>query len=344
MIELGTTDVKLGFGCAPLLGRVGLKASLRALGAAFDSGITFYDTARSYGYGRGEELLGSFLRGKRSQVLVSTKFGIEPSKQSAWKNLAKPAVRAALKLAPSLRRLTRATVEAQFQKLRFTPADLDRSLTESLRNLQTDYVDILFMHEAPDYVLEDEDLLEAAHQAIKAGKVRLVGISSTAKVVRHALEIRHPVIGAMQFPCNVFDFSITQHTALGKGILLAANHPFGGVTGAPYTRSLLQRIARSPRSPGEIREKLGAVDDVVLADALLGLITRSTGINVVIPSMIKPEHLRTNLQALKTPRFSDADITWLRQHLREQEPSADAASLRTLDRMQHTGSTTISRR
>jgi aryl-alcohol dehydrogenase-like predicted oxidoreductase len=41
----------LGFGCAPLMGRVGHRDSLRAPAAAMHAGITFFDTARSYGYG-----------------------------------------------------------------------------------------------------------------------------------------------------------------------------------------------------------------------------------------------------------------------------------------------------
>jgi aryl-alcohol dehydrogenase-like predicted oxidoreductase len=55
----------LGFGCSAVLGRAGRRASLAALGAAYEAGITFYDTARSYGYGESEALLGEFLRGRQ---------------------------------------------------------------------------------------------------------------------------------------------------------------------------------------------------------------------------------------------------------------------------------------
>ena len=53
----------LGFGCAALMGRVGRRDSLAALAAAQDAGINFFDTARSYGYGESEALLGQFLTG-----------------------------------------------------------------------------------------------------------------------------------------------------------------------------------------------------------------------------------------------------------------------------------------
>ena len=66
----------LGFGCAALMGRASRGESLKALGTALDAGITFFDTARSYGYGASEGLLGQFLQGRRDKVILCTKFGI----------------------------------------------------------------------------------------------------------------------------------------------------------------------------------------------------------------------------------------------------------------------------
>lgn len=71
----------LGFGCSAMGGRVSTRQSLVALGAAYDAGITLYDTARSYGYGQAETILGNFLRGRRDTVVISTKFGILPGGQ-----------------------------------------------------------------------------------------------------------------------------------------------------------------------------------------------------------------------------------------------------------------------
>ena len=78
----------LGFGCGSVLGRVGHSASLRAMNIAWDQGITLFDTARNYGFGGAEALLGEFLRGKRAQAIVATKFGINPQKQNALKRAA----------------------------------------------------------------------------------------------------------------------------------------------------------------------------------------------------------------------------------------------------------------
>src|SRR6202789_2700171 len=94
----------LGFGCSAVLGRVGRKASLAALAAAYDAGITFYDTARSYGYGESEALLGEFLRSRRDSVVLSTKFGIVPIQVGLFKKTLKPLARKLLQLAPVARK------------------------------------------------------------------------------------------------------------------------------------------------------------------------------------------------------------------------------------------------
>ena len=72
----GSNCSALGFGCGAVMGRVGKPASLLAMEEAFSQGINLFDTARSYGMGQAEAVLGEFLRGKRSQAIVSTKFGI----------------------------------------------------------------------------------------------------------------------------------------------------------------------------------------------------------------------------------------------------------------------------
>src|SRR5580658_10577636 len=90
-----TRTSALGFGCGSVMGRVGRGASLRAMNAAWEAGITLFDTARSYGFGEAEAVLGEFLRGKREQAVVATKFGIAPRKLSPLKRVAVPIVRAA---------------------------------------------------------------------------------------------------------------------------------------------------------------------------------------------------------------------------------------------------------
>lgn len=322
--DTGLTSSVLGFGCAPMLGRAGRRESLRALGAACDAGITFYDTARAYGYGQGEALLGEFLRGRRQQVIVATKFGILPAPQSALKTLAKPLVRSALAIAPGLRGAVRRRTANELTAGAFTIEALEKSLHESLCSLRTDYVDLLLMHAAPASVLQQEDLLLALQNLVSQGKVRVAGISAEPDVVGIALRQKPRPLRAVQFPCNIFDFSAMEvlGSAGPAGWAAVANHPFGGVTRVQQSRAALSRIARSPDTPAPLREKLGEVDDTVLADVVLNLILQSTGIHVVVPAMIRPVHLRTNVSVIDRSRFTADEIAWLRGQLQKAVSAA----------------------
>src|ERR1700679_1732239 len=109
----GMRSTVLGFGCSAVMGRGGRKASLAALSAAYDAGITFFDTARSYGYGESEALLGEFLQGRRDSVLISTKFGILPTPTTPLKQSLKPLARTLLRLAPLTRKALQQQLAAQ---------------------------------------------------------------------------------------------------------------------------------------------------------------------------------------------------------------------------------------
>jgi aryl-alcohol dehydrogenase-like predicted oxidoreductase len=308
----------LGFGCSAVLGRVGRKASLAALAAAYDAGITFFDTARSYGYGESEALLGEFLHSRRDSVMISTKFGILPARTSLLKKALKPLARKLLQLAPGARKAMQKQIAAQFSAGHFSVAALHESLETSLRKLRTDYVDLLFMHEAPVSVLQQEDLLAALDQLVAEGKVRRFGISSHPPVIEAALAANLRGLRSVQFPCNLFDLSLARKLAAGGNDVVAiANHPFGGAQRIAESKALLTSLALDRRTPAALREKLRSVDDAVLADIVLNAITRDTGVQVVVPSMLRLDHLRANVAAIEHSRFSSEELHWLRDAMGE---------------------------
>ena len=200
-IELANSGLRspqLGFGCSALLGRSGRSDSLRALAAAWDEGIRFFDTARSYGYGESEALLGEFLDGRRDQAVIATKFGILAARESGWKRVAKTVARKVLAAAPSARSVLQKGAASQFNQNQFTIPVLHQSIEESLRKLHTDCVDILFLHGAPASVLEQDDLLEAMGRLVEAGKVKLAGLAAEPDVVELAIHRQTPPLRAMQ--------------------------------------------------------------------------------------------------------------------------------------------------
>lgn len=120
------------------------RTSLAALARAFDRGITFFDTSAAYGNGHSEELIGKALGGVRDKVVLATKAGYE-----AWDR------------PPD-----------------FSAAAIVASTERSLGRLQTDYVDLLLLHNAPLDVLLASDVREALARLVASGKVRAWGASS----------------------------------------------------------------------------------------------------------------------------------------------------------------------
>ena len=311
--DLAAGSAVLGFGCSAMMGRVGRKASLAALGAAYDEGVMFYDTARSYGYGESEALLGEFLRGRRDQVLVSTKFGILPSAHHPAKRALKPVARALLRWVPGARKSLQGSLANMSSGGHFSLAALQKSLDESLQALRTDYVDFLFLHEPPASALQQEDLFDALRQLKREGKVRRFGMASHPDMIDRAMEAPVPCLESVQFPCNVFDLGAAERCLkAGSPVVAIANHPFGGASGIATGKALLASFASAPSTPRLLREKLLPLDDALLADVLLNAITRDTRVGVVVPSMLRLDHLRANVAAMKNSRFGAEEIRWLR--------------------------------
>ncbi len=321
-IQLAKTNLhcpQLGFGCASMMGRSGRTQSLRALGAAWDGGIRFFDTARSYGYGESELLLGQFLRGRRDQAIVATKFGILASPQPAWKKIARAAARGVLKAAPFTHRALQQRAASQFTHHQFSIPVLQKSIEQSLRALAMDHIDILFLHAAPATVLQQDDLLDAMQRLVDAGKVGFAGLSGDPETVQLALQQRTPHLHAMQFPCNVFDVSAAANFARftdGSSVLVA-NHPYGGAARIRLCRQIIADLSSRHGLDASLREKIQSLDNDIMADIVLNVILRNTGIHVVIPAMMNPKHIHANIRAVTASRFTSAEIHSIRSALAE---------------------------
>jgi aryl-alcohol dehydrogenase-like predicted oxidoreductase len=123
------------------------KESIRTIHAALDHGINMIDTAPVYGYGRSEEIVGEALRqrGRRDSVILATKVGID------WTN---------------------GKVERNSSRQRIL-----RELEDSLRRLQTDYVDVYQVH-WPDPLVPVEETAATLRELYEQGKIRAIGVSN----------------------------------------------------------------------------------------------------------------------------------------------------------------------
>src|ERR1051325_1954253 len=99
----GVRTPVIGFGCSALTGTSRGTAN-RILEAAFEAGVRHFDTARYYGYGEGEGILGRFLKSRRSEVTITTKFGIEPPRRTTAVNAGLYVGRRVVRLFPFVRR------------------------------------------------------------------------------------------------------------------------------------------------------------------------------------------------------------------------------------------------
>jgi len=300
-------------------GRTSKKDSLVALAAAYDAGINFYDTARSYGYGQSEGLLGEFFRGRRDSVVLCTKFGILPAQQGGWKQKLKPLARGVVRVFPGLRSAVRKQAGDQFVAGQFSVENLRDSFETSLRELKTDYVDMLLLHAAPMSVLAQDDLLEAMGRLVESGKARMAGISGDSDVIERYFEQRPAMLTTAQFALNASNMSLTEATGRNGDLLLVANHPYGGPAGAAGAKTLVAELQQLSGLSSQLKEKLDPADPQVMPELLLNCILQGTGVSAVIPAMMQLRHIQSNIRAIESCRFSADELVTLRGLLRARE-------------------------
>ena len=164
---LGRTELRVSRICFGTLWTGGFDEA-QAIGAihrALEMGVTFFDTAEGYGGGKNEEVLGRALLGRRHEVVIATKGGLDfgqfgdryPRSTEVHTNMAG-------KLAPGRFRNSH-------------PAYIAASIDASLKRLQTDYVDLYQIH-YPNITVPFADTLGALLKAQEAGKIRYVGVSN----------------------------------------------------------------------------------------------------------------------------------------------------------------------
>ena len=197
-----STTARIGFGTGGLL-RIGSERGRReTLAAALSSGITHFDTAPIYGFGESERTLGRFLRGRRSEVTVTTKFGLRPSALAARLAPLQRLARKAVRLLPALRSAAVRGSGALYAAPQFDAAEVRASLESSLRALRTDYVDFYLAHQANARALPGPDLIGLLGQLQQAGKVRAWGVATEFDWLAPVLEQRPELGRVVQFDCD----------------------------------------------------------------------------------------------------------------------------------------------
>jgi hypothetical protein len=279
------TTTRLGLGCAGLLRLASRKQRQELLATTFQAGIRHFDVARMYGLGAAEGELGRFVRSRRDQLTIATKFGIEAPEATMLTRLQGPA-RALIGRYPALRRLVRRHPGAFRQPHQYDVATARSSLERSLRELRTDYVDILFVHDPrdeDDVVMEDlRGFLEDARQA---GRIRSWGVSGEPEP-----------ISFLRAGCSDDAVIQVRDDILSRETRVLRTTP-PHITFGLLSSALPRIVSHVAASEGVRRRWSDAVaadcsDPAVVASLLLrdGLLSNSGG--VVLFGTTKPENVR----------------------------------------------------
>lgn len=169
------------------------------LDRALELGVTFYDTADVYGMGENEKFLAPFLKAHRDEIVLATKFAltIDPAE-------------------PTKRRIDN------------SPAYIRASVDASLRRLDTDAIDLYYMHRRDPRVPIEETVGTMA-ELVTAGKVKHLGLSEVTGPELRAAHAVHP-IAAVQSEWSLFSRDIEKGVvpaAADLGVALVPYSPLG---------------------------------------------------------------------------------------------------------------------
>jgi aryl-alcohol dehydrogenase-like predicted oxidoreductase len=294
--KLGNSGLEvsaLGFGCMGLsfgLGRATEKTeAIKVIRAAYDGGVTFFDTAEAYGPFTNEELVGEALGPVRDKVVIATKFGFENGIPTQGTN-SKP-------------ERIRAVAEA------------------ALKRLNTDRIDLFYQHRV-DPAVPIEDVAGTVKQLIQEGKVKHFGMSEAgAQTIRRAHAVQ-PVT-ALQSEYSLWwrepeeeilptleelGIGFVPFSPLGKGFLTGAISDKTEFDKNDY-RNVVPRFSAEARKANQaLVDALGRIADQKKATraqiALAWLLAQKPWI-VPIPGTTKLHRLEENLGSAEVELTTD---------------------------------------
>lgn len=296
---LGREVSALGFGCAKLGSRLSETQGLRALDAAFERGISWYDTAPAYGDGEAEGILGKFLNGRRDRVVVCTKFGTPRPVVTPIMRLLRPVARAITKALPFGDRKA-GTVRAA-PKNRLHAEQIESSVVESLRRLRTDYVDVLALDEPGLQDCTNDAILHELRRLIDKGYVRCVAIAGAPEAVIAGARTQ----GFYQI-AQLADNPFTQTLQCVKDALGAdtkLSYVTHGVFGMGAYERLSHLLVGDGGRLGALASQLAYGPPFMASEMLLDYALAANPEGVVLVSMSTQPHIEMNCaRAARRPR------------------------------------------
>ncbi|OTW85486.1 oxidoreductase [Bacillus thuringiensis serovar cameroun] len=286
--KAGLNISKLGLGTNAVGGHnlyadVNEEEGKRLVEEAIQQGITFFDTADSYGFGRSEELVGEVLKGKRHEFILATKGGIQPLLNGKT-------------------------------YINNEPSYLRNAVENSLRRLQTDYIDLYYLH----FTNPETSYIDSIGELIRLkeeGKIRSIGISNV-NIEQLKEANQHGHIDVVQSLYNMLNRTAEEELlpyCIKEGISFIPYGPLAfGILGGRYTEDFEldkgdwrqsvnlfeENIYKGNFKKVEKLKDVAKENNIELPHLALAWLLNNKGIDTVIPGGKRAEQLRESVRAV----------------------------------------------
>jgi len=276
--------------------------AVHMLHEARDLGVTLFDAADTYGNGRSEEQLAKAFSGRRSDVVIATKFGYDISAQSER--------RGQMELPQNV-----------------SPSFIRKALDASLQRLQTDYVDIYQLHNAKMEHIDNAEMWAALDELKAAGKIRMYGIAlgpaigflyeGVDAVEKHNVATLQIIWNVLeQYPGNP-QIKAAYERGADSGFMIRVPHASGMLEGH-YTENTVfpENDHRRHRPRSWLINGIKKVDQLrfleqpgrTLGQAAIQWLLHEPRVMTVLPNIYDTAQLREFAEATESPALSAAEL------------------------------------
>jgi len=284
--KIGTLQVRpIGLGCMNLSHAYGVpptsENATELLHQAVDLGVDFFDTAALYGFGKNEELLGKALKKYRQNIVIATKGGM-------------------------------AGVDGK-RVINGRPEAIRKNCEDSLQRLETDVIDLYYLHRFDKMVPIEESVGEMS-RLVEEGKVRYLGLSeiSSATLIKahavhpiaalqseYSLWTRNPEIALLE-TCKELGTTFVAFSPLGRGFLGGNLVDVGSLQQNDIRRSMPRFYPENYSKNIELLKKFreyAQEQGCTMAQLALAWLLNQSADLIPIPGTIRPEYLKDNISA-----------------------------------------------
>jgi aryl-alcohol dehydrogenase-like predicted oxidoreductase len=284
-ISLGCMNLSFGYGIRP-----SETEAARLLNNALDVGYTMLDTAALYGGGANETLIGNTLKSRREEYMLASKCGISKNEDGS-------------------------------RSINGKPSEIRKVCEESLRHLQTDVIDLYYLHRL-DFTVPIEESIGALAELKQEGKIRLIGLSemSAETILRahavhpiaavqseYSLWTRNPEIAVLE-TCKEIGAAFVAFSPLARAFLTGKLQDPGALPENDM-RHGMPRFSREnyPKNLELLEEFANLAEEcncTMAQLALAWLLSKDTHI-IPIPGTSNNDHMVENLRAAKVTVSDD---------------------------------------